>query len=478
MRGRFSAGPHLVCAVGVADDIWDLDWMAKLAGQILAALLMAWGGVQLVALPIGGRTIGDSYLSLIATVVVVVVAINAVNFVDGLDGLAAGLVAIGGTAFMVYTYVLARGASPGDYSSLATVMTAVMVGASLGFLPHNVHPARIFMGDSGSMVLGLVFAAAAITVTGQIDTAVLGRREQIPAFLPILLPLAVVAVPLIDMALAFVRRLGRGQSPFKPDAHHLHHRLLRFGHSHRWAVAVLWLWTFVLAFGTVSMVFLRLRYAAALLVTGFLIAAVTTFSPAFRRLVWHLWRSVGVASEPTRTANAETRQGDGETSVDRPDPRIDTEAETPITQEASMHEDALVYRTAARWSSLALTIIAVVGIVLGVVIDGRRGAVSALAAVVVAAVFSLTTQIAAWKGARQGPMSFVAWVVGTWLLKFVLVLAAVISAQHQDWILKPLFGAVLLGGTVAALIIDIVAVVKARVPYVRPDSALHDNEVG
>jgi len=303
-------GAALVCAVGVADDIWDLDWMAKLAGQILAALLMAWGGIQLVALPIGGRTIGDSYLSLIATVVVVVVAINAVNFVDGLDGLAAGVVAIGGTAFMIYSYVLARGASPGDYSSLATVMTAVMVGACLGFLPHNVHPARIFMGDSGSMVLGLVFAAAAITVTGQIDTVVLSRREQIeqlPAFLPIVLPLAVVAVPLVDMALAFLRRLGKGQSPFKPDAHHLHHRLLRFGHSHRWAVAVLWLWTFVLAFGAVSMVFLRLRYVAALLVIGVVVASVITFSPGFRRLVWRLWSGVGAAAAPVRRVEALAR---------------------------------------------------------------------------------------------------------------------------------------------------------------------------
>ena len=235
------AGAGLVCAVGVVDDVWDLDWMAKLAGQILAALLLAWGGVQLVALPIGGRTIGDSYLSLIATVVVVVVSINAVNFVDGLDGLAAGLVAIGGVAFMVYTYALARDASPGDYSSLATVIAAVMVGACLGFLPHNVHPARIFMGDSGSMVLGLVFAAASITVTGQIDPSVVGQRvQQIPAFLPMLLPLAVVAIPLLDMGLAFLRRIGKGQSPFQADAHHLHHRLLRFGHSHRWAVAVLW----------------------------------------------------------------------------------------------------------------------------------------------------------------------------------------------------------------------------------------------
>ena len=139
-----------------------------------------------------------------------------------------------------------------------------------------------------------------------------------------------------------------------------------------------------------------------------------------------------------------------------------------------MHEDALVYRTAARWSAVALVIIAVVGVVLGALIEGRRGVVSALAAVLVAVVFSLTTQIAAWQGARRGPMAFVTWVAGTWLLKFILVLAAVIAAQHQDWIVKPLFGAVLLGGTVAALIIDIMAVVKARIPYVRPDVSGHD----
>lgn len=286
----------LLCAIGVADDVWDLDWMAKLAGQMLAALLLAFGGVQLVTLPIAGRTIGDSYLSLIVTVVVVVVAINAVNFVDGLDGLAAGIVAIGGLAFLIYSYVLARGASPGDYSSLATVITAVMVGACIGFLPHNVHPARIFMGDSGSMVLGLMFAAASITVTGQIDPAAVSRREQLPAFLPIVLPLAVVAIPLTDMALAFIRRLGKGQSPFKPDAHHLHHKLLRFGHSHRWAVFVLWLWTFVLAFSAVSLVFLRMRYGFALLGIGILFATVVTFSPGFRRTIKRLWAGFGAAT--------------------------------------------------------------------------------------------------------------------------------------------------------------------------------------
>ncbi len=295
-------GAALVCLLGVADDIWDLDWMAKLAGQILAALAMAWGGVQLVAVPIGGLTIGSSYLSLIVTVVVVVIAMNAVNFVDGLDGLAAGVVAMGGLAFMTYTYVLARGASSGDYSSLATVILAVMVGACLGFLPHNVHPARIFMGDSGSMVLGLMLAAASIVVTGQIDPEVVNQRESIPAFIPIILPLMVVAVPLIDMTAAFIRRMGKGKSPFQADSHHLHHKLLAHGHSHRWAVGVLWLWTFVLSFGTVSLVFLRLRHAVLLLAVGVVAASFVTFSPGMRRLAHRLMLALGVATaEPDTT---------------------------------------------------------------------------------------------------------------------------------------------------------------------------------
>lgn len=283
------AGAALVCALGVADDIWDLDWMAKLAGQVLAALVMAWGGVQLVTVPIAGVTIGSSYVSLVATVVVVVVAINAVNFVDGLDGLAAGMVAIGGLAFFTYTYVLARSASPGDYSSLATLILAVLVGACIGFLPHNVHPARIFMGDSGSMVLGLTIAAAAIIVTGQIDPEVVSERERIPAFIPIVLPVMVVAIPLFDMAFAVMRRMLRGESPFTPDAHHLHHRLLRRGHSHRWAVGVLYLWTFVLSFGTVSLVFFPGWTAALLIGCGIAIACVVTYSERTRLALTAQW---------------------------------------------------------------------------------------------------------------------------------------------------------------------------------------------
>lgn len=301
-------GAALVCLLGVLDDIYDLDWMAKLAGQLFAAWIMAWGGIQLVTIPIAGVTIASSPISLAVTMLAVVVAINAVNFVDGLDGLAAGMIAIGGSAFFLYTYVLTRDASPGDYSNLATLILAALVGACLGFLPHNVHRARIFMGDSGSMVLGLTMAAAAIVVTGQIDPAIVGQRERIPAFVPIVLPIMVVAVPLLDMFLAVVRRTLRGESPWKPDAHHLHHRLLRFGHSHRWAVAVLYLWTAVFSYGTVALVFMRGRYALALMGIGALIAAAVTFSPKFRGLL------VWAASAARRVADR-MRGGEGDDAV-------------------------------------------------------------------------------------------------------------------------------------------------------------------
>lgn len=252
-------GAAMVCLLGVADDIWDLDWMTKLVGQILAAGFIAWNGVQLITFPVAGLTIGSARLSLVATVLVIVVAMNAVNFVDGLDGLAAGMIGIGGTAFFIYTYELTRLESPGDYSNLATVVIAAVVGVCAGFLPHNIHPARIFMGDSGSMLLGFTMAAAAITVTGQIDPATLSAGQVAPAFVPILLPLAVLLVPLVDMVLSVGRRLRAGQSPFKADSRHLHHRLLALGHSHRHAVAIMHIWTAVASLAAAALVLFPVR---------------------------------------------------------------------------------------------------------------------------------------------------------------------------------------------------------------------------
>lgn len=275
-------GAAIVCLLGIADDIWDLDWMTKLAGQVLAAGLMATQGVVLYRLPLGigdQQLIWSSRLQLAATILVVVVAMNAVNFVDGLDGLAAGLVAIGGTAFFVYSYVLTQKASADDYSSLATLVIAALVGICVGFLPHNFHPARIFMGDSGSMVLGLVISAAAIVVTGKIETDALSGAQQTPAFIPILLPLAVILLPLLDMGMAVVRRVARGKSPFHPDRMHLHHRMLAIGHSHRRAVLILYVWTAVFAFAAVALVQWHWHGVAVGLAVAVLVSAVLTLGP-------------------------------------------------------------------------------------------------------------------------------------------------------------------------------------------------------
>lgn len=271
-------GAGLVVLLGVADDIWDLDWLTKLMGQVLAAGFLAWQGVQLYQLPIGGVTVSSSRMWTFVTVIAVVVAMNAVNFVDGLDGLAAGVLAIGGGAFFLYCYLLTR-ATSGDYASLSTLVLAALVGACLGFLPHNLYPARIFMGDSGSMLLGFVLAAAAIVVTGQIDPEQVTRRQSFPAFLPMLLPIAVLLLPLLDMGLAIVRRTIQGKSPFHPDRLHLHHRLLALGHSHRRAVAIMYVWTAVFAFGVGALVLFSTTTVLWLFAAGVVVAVLLTIGP-------------------------------------------------------------------------------------------------------------------------------------------------------------------------------------------------------
>ena len=233
----FSAGA--VCLLGVVDDVWGLDAVTKFAGQALAAGVMAWQGVQLVSLPIAGVVILSSGVLIILTVLAVVVTINAVNFVDGLDGLAAGIVGISASAFFIYSYKLSVDNSETDYSSLATLITAALIGACAGFLPHNFNPARIFMGDSGSMLIGLLLATSTVAITGQVDPAVLDQAQIVPAFMPIVLPLAILALPLLDLLLAVVRRTRAGKMFWQPDKMHLHHRMLDIGHSHARAVLIM-----------------------------------------------------------------------------------------------------------------------------------------------------------------------------------------------------------------------------------------------
>jgi UDP-GlcNAc:undecaprenyl-phosphate GlcNAc-1-phosphate transferase len=248
-------GAVIVCAVGVLDDLRELDWLTKLAGQMIAAGVMAFYGVQLLSLPLFGVTVLPAPLLVTLTILTVIISSNAVNFIDGLDGLAAGVVAIAGLAFFSYAYLLSRTYDPPNVFSSATFITAALVGCCVGFLPHNFHPARLFMGDSGSLMLGLLLAAATITMTGNIDPGQVGGNPSVAILLPVVLPLAILSLPLLDVLLAVVRRTRAGRRPWSPDAEHLHHRMLRIGHTHVQAVLLLYLWAAVVALGVVSFAF-------------------------------------------------------------------------------------------------------------------------------------------------------------------------------------------------------------------------------
>lgn len=277
----------LIVAIGVADDIWDLDWLTKLSGQILAAGILAWQGVQLVTVPIGGVTVVPPVIGLVVTVFGVVLVMNAVNFIDGLDGLVAGVAIIANSVFFVYCYILTNNIGESEYFNIASLITAVLIGACVGFLPLNWHPAKIFMGDAGALLVGLMMAAAAISVTGSIDPeSMTSSRQLLPAFIPVLLPLAILAMPLLDFGLAVSRRLRAGKSPFSADRKHLHHRLLDMGHTHFQAVLIFYSWTAVFAIGTLLFVFVPFVHnsvAFGFIAVGFIISAWFTVSPMTKR---------------------------------------------------------------------------------------------------------------------------------------------------------------------------------------------------
>ena len=241
----------VICAVGVLDDLYDLPAYTKAAGQVLAAGIVVALGVRMLWIPIPGQLISLDYGASVAiTVFFIVLCSNAVNFVDGLDGLATGVVGIGACAFFAYSYalVVTHGLTRATTSSLITVAIA---GVCLGFLPHNFFPAKMFMGDSGAMLLGMLLATSAISLTGQLDPSQLvgGQGGLIPLVLPLVLPLAILALPFLDLTMAFIRRTYAGRWWFLPDKQHLHHRLLERGHSQRRAVLLMYIWSALVSFG-------------------------------------------------------------------------------------------------------------------------------------------------------------------------------------------------------------------------------------
>lgn len=253
------AAALLIAVIGVVDDLWDLDWMIKLGAQFLAAgIITVGGGLQILSLPFGDLIVFSSWLSITITMFAIVIVMNAVNFIDGLDGLVAGVCLIANGVFFAYSYILTRDTGASSYFNLASFLAAVLIGACIGFLPFNWSPAKLFMGDSGALVLGLLMATSAIAVTGQLEPSALdperlGRSQLLGAFIPILLPLLVVLLPLLDFGLAVLRRVHAGKSPFSPDRKHLHHRMLDLGHRDRDAVLIFYAWTAVISLAVLLM---------------------------------------------------------------------------------------------------------------------------------------------------------------------------------------------------------------------------------
>ena len=269
----------IIVIVGVIDDFLDLDWMIKLAAQMLAGLILALNGVAITSLPIGGIVVASQWLSISVTVLAVVLVMNAVNFIDGLDGLVAGVAIIANGVFLIYAYLLTEQLQTSRFG-LGALLSAIVVGACLGFMPWNWNPSKMFMGDGGALLVGLLMASSTIAVTGEVDPSAINRADLGPAFLPLVFPFAVLIVPIVDFSLAVVRRVAAGKSPFSADRKHLHHRLLDMGHTQRRAVLLFYAWASVIGFGAlIAFLVPNTVIAIAFVGVGLLICTVLTAAP-------------------------------------------------------------------------------------------------------------------------------------------------------------------------------------------------------
>jgi UDP-GlcNAc:undecaprenyl-phosphate GlcNAc-1-phosphate transferase len=258
----------LILVLGVADDTRGVSALGKLTGQVLVAGVVVLLGVQLLYFYFPGQGVLSLSpdLAVPLTILWVVAMVNAVNLIDGLDGLAAGIVAIAAASFFAY---MVRSPGGDVQASTAAVLSAVACGAAIGFLPWNFHPARIFMGDSGAMLLGLVMAIATVSGVGR-NLEGPTRPDLAVIAIPVFLPLFVLAVPLLDVVLAIVRRMRRGIGIGHADKQHIHHRLMDIGHSHRQAVLLMYLWSALISVCALVVAFLNGRLRVVLI----LIAAV------------------------------------------------------------------------------------------------------------------------------------------------------------------------------------------------------------
>jgi UDP-GlcNAc:undecaprenyl-phosphate GlcNAc-1-phosphate transferase len=305
----------LIVVVGFVDDRWGLNPASKLAGQVAAGAIVVWSGAQVSWLPEpgGGTLILTQDQATALTILVVVATINSVNFIDGLDGLAAGIVGIGATAFFLYYYTLTKRLGLGEQTGPA-LASAMLAGICIGFVPHNSYPARIFMGDTGAMLLGLLLAYAPISSIASLDYQSLTTRSayrvgtvnRFPEILPLLLPAAIMVIPYADLLLAVIRRTRAGQSPFAPDRKHLHHRLLDIGHSHRSSVLIMYLWATLFS-GTVVWLSIA-KTQLFVLAVATMAAVLALLLMSMPRLRW--WDRRGRPGRPHRPAGPPPAAGE------------------------------------------------------------------------------------------------------------------------------------------------------------------------
>ena len=267
----------LMVGLGAIDDRRGTSALAKLTAQIFIAGILIMLGVQLAYFVLPGQQIAvlgtDEAVPL--TILWVVAAANAINLVDGLDGLAAGMVAIAAATFFAY---LVLGGDSLESGSSAALLSVITVGVCLGFLPWNLHPARIFMGDTGSMLLGMLVAIATISGVGS-NPFPPERGDVAVIALPVLVPLLVLAIPFLDVLLAIVRRTRKGIGIAHADKEHIFHRLMDIGHGHRQTVFLMYLWSALVSGSALAIGVLDGRLVAGAIVTGAIALFLVTALP-------------------------------------------------------------------------------------------------------------------------------------------------------------------------------------------------------
>ncbi|QKT09082.1 undecaprenyl/decaprenyl-phosphate alpha-N-acetylglucosaminyl 1-phosphate transferase [Gordonia sp. X0973] len=277
----------VIVLVGVVDDRWGLDALTKFVGQLTAAGVLVIMGVSwyVFNVPVGniGTLVLDPLQAGLLTVVITVATINAINFVDGLDGLAAGLGLIAALAICLFSLGQLRDLGGDSSYYPPALITVALAGACLGFLPHNFSPARIFMGDSGAMLIGLMLAAASTSASGRISPNAYGTADVFTLLSPLILVAAIMFIPMLDMLMAVVRRTRAGVGFYTPDKMHLHHRLLQLGHSQSRVALLIYLWVGVLALSVSASTVAPLRVVGPVFCVGLFVALTFTFLPRIIR---------------------------------------------------------------------------------------------------------------------------------------------------------------------------------------------------